>query len=206
MKRLKQLGIATVFAATGFAGVSQAAVVAVEFPMLSSHDVAGDNGMYGDGSTLFIENSYVSQTLAPSGSSVDIDGNFSLSATFDHVENGFEYYFSNGTITIENGTDQWLTAVFDEMIVNSFSGGFAQFSAELTLTGGSLYTSAVDANAALVGTVTGLTSNNLTNAFSSANVVLDLGDVSPVPLPAPVLLFGAGLVSLLGLRKRKQAA
>jgi hypothetical protein len=196
--------ILAVPAVSGLLLVSNLAQASVSFPMLDIQTMAGDTSMTGDSSGLAIDASLIAQILDSNNNIADVTGPVFLSADFDNVMNGYAYHYTNGTITIGEPGQELLTAMFDDFVVNSYTGGYALFEADLTYTGGSLFTSAVDANGRLEGTVMGLTSNDLTTTFSSSNIIMKLGDVSPVPLPAAFWLFCAGLVSLAGIKSKKK--
>ncbi|MCG8668506.1 MAG: hypothetical protein MI867_03765 [Pseudomonadales bacterium] len=181
--------------------IASIAYADVDFPMLDIQSGSGDTAMTGDGSIINIDASVVALILNDENDFLEMSGPFSLSAEFDSVSAGYLYSFNNGSLAIGDVGSELLTATFDEFIVSSFAGGYATYEADLTYTGGSLYQGLSISSGRLEGVVQGLTTNVLTGPFSSDSVVMKVGEVAVVPLPAGVWLLGFGLLSILGIKR-----
>ena len=178
------------------AGLANAAV---ELPMIDIQTTSSDSAMSSDGTLLSIDASVIALILDDSIDS-SLEGPVSLTAEYQSSDTVFNsYYFGNGNLTIGEAGGEYITAVFDELTIDYLANGYATFFADLTYTGGSLYEPYLVGR--LEGAVEGLSSSDLSGAFTSASVVMKVGEVAPVPLPAAVWLMLAGLGAIAGVRK-----
>ncbi len=126
---------------------------------------------------LFLDSGTWDVSLVTSG---DYDGSFGL---WDDVFSGYGYAFVANASTVEDAIGAY-TGIEDEFGMVASSVPFIPASPVVVRAGGQLYT--------------GGTSND-------PNIQrVPLGNPpAPVPEPATMLLFGTGLVGLVGMRKRK---
>lgn len=149
-------------------------------PALEIQDFGDDTGIdltsFGfniDATALFI---------VTGGDLIDIpDESFILTSTgvFDMGSGLFSGTFTVGSL---------LSGSFDNLLVLS-NGDLGQFLGDVTYTGGSL-----------MGNLTG---GRIEGGFAEIGLVAKLGEVTVVPVPAAVWLFGSGLIGLIGIASRK---
>ena len=184
----------------------EAAVEDVGFPMLDIQNIGSDAGLYGDASGITIEASLIAQIPSDTDAPITLSGPTWITADFNYAD-GNEYHYTNGSLTIGDSGNEWLTAEFSDLVLVTSTEHFvAQLSADLLYTGGSLYNNSIDANGYLAGYVASASTLDPTGPFSTQLTALKIGDVAPVPLPASVWFLGAGLMSLVGLRRRQRNA
>lgn len=171
---------------------------AVDYPMLDIQTTGSDAAMSSDGSVLSIDASVIALILNDQADFQSLSAPVSLSAEFSS-QNGFSYSFTNGSLLVGEAGSELLTATFDDFTVNYAGGGYGMFDADLTYTGGSLSDSLLTGR--LEGAVQGLTNSDLSAVFTSSTVVMKVGEVAPVPVPAAIWLFGSGMLALFGVKK-----
>jgi len=161
-------------------GISYADVVR---PALDIQDMNGDTGI--DLGTFNFDIDATAFTIVTTGDPIDIaDTVFTLTSTSTAGYDGDEGYFS-GTFSV--GTS--LTGFFDNLLVYSLGRADGGFEGLVSYDGGSL-----------MGDLTG---GSIVGTFSDIGMVAELGDVTVVPVPAAVWLFGSGLLGLVGVARRK---
>ena len=181
-----------------------AAQAAVDYPRFDVQSVAGvDSAITAAGTSLTIDATVIALILNAESDFVTLDGDFALSAQYAYADNAYRYHYSNGTLRVGEIGSELLTAVFSDLVVTASPSGNGTFAADLIYTGGSLFTDAVDATGRGEGAVGGLSTYLLADGFTSSAVVMKIGDVSPVPVPAAVWLLGSGLVALAGMGRRR---
>ncbi len=160
-------------------GVSNAEIIK---PALDIQDFAGDSGVTLTGMTFDIDSTVF--TIVTDGAPIDIDDvDFMLTSVGSFL--GSTGIFS-GSFTVGGGL---LTGTFSDLTVLDFGGGEGTFGGDVIYTGGSLQGS--------------LTGGRIEGGFSGYAAVAKLGEVSVVPVPAAVWLFGSGLLGLVGVARRK---
>ncbi len=180
MKIIQRLAILILPVAILIPGISNATVA---LPALDIQNFGTDSGMSLSATTLNIGATAFS--IATSGTPIDIpDVAFSLSSSGSYdATTGIGSF--NGNITIGS----LLTADFTQLSFYDLTGGDYQFFGDVTYTGGSM-----------MGNLTGGRIDGVTNANS---VVAKLGQITVVPVPAALWLFGSGLLGLAGIARRK---
>ncbi|MCG8313049.1 MAG: VPLPA-CTERM sorting domain-containing protein [Pseudomonadales bacterium] len=175
------------------------AVAAVELPMIDIQSSSADTAMSSDGSVLSIDAGVIALILEDAVDA-SLAGSVSLTADYQSYDALFNSYsFTNGSLTIGDTGSEYITAVFDELTIDYLASGYGTFFADLTYTGGSLYAPYLVGR--LEGSVEGLSSSDLAGAFSSTSVIMKVGEVAPVPLPAAAWFLLAGLGSITCVRK-----
>jgi len=182
MRIMQRLAILILPVAMLIPGISNAAVV---LPALDIQNFGNDSGMSLSASTLDIGATAFS--IATNGAPVDIpDVAFSLitsSGSYD-ASNGSGSF--NGSITIGS----LLTADFTQLTIIDLSGGDYSFSGDVNYTGGSMKGN--------------FSSGRIEGTTTSTNIVVaKLGQITVVPVPAALWLFGSGLLGLAGIARRK---
>ena len=116
---------------------------------------------------------------------------------------------ASGAGTLSVGNDVILTASFSNLTLvdlgdaDPFFAGIGNFSADLTYTGGdmtgSIFAGRIEgAFRSATGPIA------LGNDFTAGSITANIGEVSAVPVPAAVWLFGSALLGLAGIAKRKK--
>ena len=165
---------------------------AVTLPMLDVQTLGGDAGIIWDNSSLYLDASAIA--IITNTDPIDIvDTEAVLAASYVSTA-GIQSTFDDGTLEI--GT--LLNATFDNLTIINFGNGSGQFFADLTYTNGDL--------------VQGLGSGRIEGALSNIELIADtwsadvviakVGEITPVPLPAGLVLMLSGFVGLLPFRKR----
>jgi len=156
-------------------GVSIADIIK---PALDIQDVGGDTGLTFTGTEFNIDSTVF--TIVTDGAPIDIDDeDFILTST-----GGFGSF--SGSFIVGGGL---LTGTFTDLTVVELIAGSGNFFADVIYTGGSL-------QGALAG-------GRIEGGFVGTSVAAKLGEVSVVPVPAAVWLFGSGLLGLVGIARRK---
>lgn len=177
---------------------------AVPYPRFDVQSVSGvDMAMAAVGTTLTIDATVISLILNADADFVSLSGDFALTAQYAYADNPYRYHYNNGTLRVGDLGSELLTAVFSDLVITASPSGNGTFYADLTYTGGSLFTDVVDESGRMEGAVGGLSTYLLSNGFTSSVVVMKIGDVSPVPVPAAIWLLGSGLVALAGMGQRR---
>lgn len=161
-------------------GASYASGIVVK-PALDIQDLAGDTGI--DLTTYNFNIDATAFTIVTTGDPIDIpDVSFALTSTglFDAGAGYFSGTFEVGSL---------LSGSFSNLYVLSLGGANGQFGGDVTYTSGSL--------------MGNLTVGHIDGVFDSTGVVAKLGEVTVVPVPAAVWLFGSGLIGLIGIARRK---
>ena len=162
-------------------GVSSADIIK---PALDIQDFAGDSGVTLTGTTFDIDSTVF--TIVTGGDAIDInDEDFMLTSTGSISMLSSMGSFS-GSFTVGGGL---LTGTFVDLTVFDFGTGDGTFGGDVIYTGGSLQ-----------GALTG---GRIEGAYSTLGVAAKLGEVTVVPVPAAVWLFGSGLLGLVGIARRK---
>lgn len=182
MKIMQRLAILILPIAILIPGISNASSVAL--PALDIQNFNVDSGMSLTSSTLNIGATAFS--IITNSTPIDIpDVAFSLSSSGSY-DAGTGIGSFNGSITIGS----LLMADFTQLSIYNTGGGGYQFFGDVTYTGGSMIGNLK------AGRIEGATSN-------ANNVVATLGQVTVVPVPAALWLFGSGLLGLAGIARRK---
>jgi len=165
-------------------GIVNAAVI---FPALDITFAEGDSGVILDGSPSTGFSFSIGATayiiaLDNIGSEIDIPNQaFTLDATLA-PNSGMEF---SGTFEVAGGL---LMGTFDNLTLDILTTSI-NFNADLLYTGGSL-----------MGSLTG---GRLEGTGNATNLGAKLGEITVVPVPAAVWLFGSGLIGLVGVARRK---
>lgn len=171
---------------------------AVDNPRLSIQVQGGDTGASSSAGSLFLDATAIS--LITSSTPIDIaDTDFNLTASFVSSTGntlGAVTSYNNGTITIGG----LLSATFNNLSIVNL-GNSANFTADLVYTGGSIIGGL--SGGRIEGALFNL-SGDLSNDFTAANVLADLGPVA-VPLPAAAWFFVPALLALFGFGTRRKA-
>jgi len=180
MKIKQHLKLLALSAVLLIPGVSNANIIK---PALDIQDIgAGDTGVTFT-STIFDIDATVF-TIVTDSAPIDIDDvDFSLTST-GFVLGGMGTF--SGSFIVGGGL---LTGTFTDLMVLDFGGGDGTFGGDVVYTGGSLQ-----------GALTG---GRIEGGFSALGMASKLGQVSVVPVPAAVWLFGSGLIGLVGVARRK---
>jgi len=161
-------------------GMSNAQIIK---PALDIQDYAGDTGTILTATTFDIDSTVF--TIVTDGAPIDIaDVDFSLTSTGSILAGMGSF---SGSFIVGGGL---LTGTFSDLTVLDFGGGDGTFGGDVIYTGGSL-------QGALAG-------GRIEGAFSGVlGTAGKLGQISAVPVPAAVWLFGSGLLGLVGISRRK---
>ena len=161
-------------------GVSNSAIV---MPALDIQDFSGDSGVTLGGGSFSIDSTVFK--IVTDGAPIEIDDqDFTLTSTGMLL--GGTGSFS-GSFTVGGGL---LTGTFTDLLVMDLGSGDGTFAGDVIYTGGSL-------QGALAG-------GRIEGAFDGVlGTAAKLGEVSVVPVPAAVWLFGSGLLGLVGIARRK---
>ncbi|MDT8281325.1 MAG: VPLPA-CTERM sorting domain-containing protein [Gammaproteobacteria bacterium] len=156
---------------------------AVTLPALDIQDLNDDSGIFLSSTSFTVDATAFS--IATAGSDIDIpDVIFTLTSTgsFDDVSGTglFSGTFSAGSL---------LSGAFVDLTVNTFTSTSGEFFGDVTYTGGSM--------------MGNLTAGSIDGIFTGTSVVAKLGELTVVPVPAAVWLFGSGLLGLAGVARRK---
>lgn len=177
-----------------------AANATVVYPALDVQQLNADMGVASNSTGLTMDGTAFA-IIYPDGSNWPgfPDQNFSLTSD------------ATGSGTLSVGHGSILTATFSNLtlsdlgLLGSAFSGVGNFAADLSYTGGSMAANLAG------GRIEGVFNNatgiiGLGNTFTAGNMMIKLGKVQTVPVPAAVWLFGAGLLGLFGLAKRRQVA
>jgi hypothetical protein len=181
------LGMAMLFAATS-------ASAAVVFPVLELNPVT----VTGTASGLTMTGDAPNTLSAPSTTLTVFDPALAFSLTSDAA--------GAGTLSVTGS--ETLFASFTNLSVTHTFGGFADWNADLTYTGGTLAGS-LPSSGRVEGSFAGVGSFSMGQSllgedFSASGGIAKIGAV--VPVPAAVWLFGSGLLGLVGIARRKSSA
>ena len=178
--------------------ISPLANATVVLPALDISMFGGDTGVSSDGTTLTMDATAFS--IFTGGAPIDIpDVDFTLSATYSSFDGGITYTFINGTLSA--GT--LLSASFRSMDILSIGGGFGNFNADLTYTGGSMLGSFTGGR--IEGQFDTASSGDFSTAFNASGVIAKVGEVAVVPVPAAVWLFASGMLGLVSVARRNRS-
>ncbi len=179
MKIIQRLAILILPIAILIPSISNATIA---LPALDIQNFGTDSGMSLTATTLNIGATAFS--IATSGTPIDIpDVAFSLSSSSGSYNAGTGSF--NGNITIGS----LLTADFTQLSIYDLAGGDYQFFGDVTYTGGSM--------------MGNLTTGRIGGVANANSVIAKLGQITVVPVPAALWLFGSGLLGLAGIARRK---
>ena len=158
---------------------------AVVKPALDIQDLGADSGGALTATTFNVDATAIG--ILTNGGSIDIpDQVFTLTSTGYFVGNTGSF---SGSFAVGGGS--YLSGTFTDLLVVDFGGGNAQYTGDVSYTGGSLQ-----------GALTG---GSLEGVLSSSSIVATLGPVAVVPVPAAIWLFGSGVLGLIAVARRTKA-
>lgn len=179
-------------------GMISGANAAVVYPALDIQTLTGDTGVTST-ATSFTIDATAFGIIDASSAFIDIpDQTFLLQSDTSGA----------GTISVNSGSD--LSASFSNLTVYYLGAGQGQFFADVNYVGGTLVSGLTTGR--IEGAFSGATYSGtagqiipLGSVFTATTVAAKLGEVSAVPVPAAVWLFGSGLLALAGIARRKNA-
>jgi len=160
-------------------GVSSAEIIK---PALEFQDFTGDGGATLTGTTFDIDSTVF--TIVTDGDAIDIDDEDFILTSTGSILGGTGSF--SGSFIVGGGL---LTGTFSDLTVLDL-GGDGTFGGDVIYTGGSLQ------GALAGGRIEGFFSATLGSGGK-------VGEVTVVPVPAAVWLFGSGLLGLVGVARRK---
>ncbi len=162
---------------------------AVILPALDIQSQTGDTGASLTATTFDIDATAIAIIFNGAPDQVIPDEIFTLTSTGTYSGNvGLAEGVFSGTFSVGS----LLSGSFGNLEVDNLGAGFYSFSADVSYTGGDL------AGSLLTGRIEGDFSDLL-------GTTAKVGQITVVPVPATIWLFGSGLIGLVAVSRRKQS-
>lgn len=172
--------------------------VTVSFPYIDIND----GTVNASGGSLTMQGT-TDAIIFASGSPVSLATTFTLNATYTQPDSQPSSYDFAGTLTVGISGSPFLTASFNDLVLQTGIPGDVLFSAPLTYTGGSL--AGALSGGDLLGTFAVTGTPDFPESFTGDTLTAKVGAVVPLPPSLMLLVSGCGALAA-ALRRRPQAS